>query len=182
MSQAELNQPGVEITSVESRLLLPVAGALRTRAAGRSMVRRPMSRNHRAFYDELVATMKDRYQISIRKWRSSMRGVAYELHYSNGEVKRMISSPKPRSPVSACIFMHEVGHHAIGFRKFRPRCLEEYHVWQWAFNEMRRWGIAVDHRVERHYRRSMYHYVHLAKKRGIKRLPEILQQFQTWPG
>ncbi len=182
MSQAELNQQGAEITSIESRLLLPVAGALRTRAARRSLVRRPMPRNHRAFYDELVATMKDRYQISIRKWRSSMRGVAYELHYSNGQVKRMISSPKPRSPVSACIFMHEVGHHAIGFRKFRPRCLEEYHVWQWAFTEMRRWNIAVDHRVERHYRRSMYHYVHLAKKRGIKSLPEVLQQFQTWPG
>lgn len=139
-------------------------------------------REHHLFYNQLVAEMKAQYGISIRKWRSSMSGVAYELHYNNGDVRRMISAPRPRSPVSACIFMHEVGHHAVGFRKFRPRCLEEYHVWQWAFEQMRKRAIPVDRRVERHYRRSMYHYVRLAKKRGLKVLPPVLEQFQTWPG
>lgn len=132
----------------------------------------------RQFFARIVEHEKKRYQISIRKWRSTMSGVAYELHYSNGQVKRMVAAPRPKSPVSCAIFLHEVGHHAIGFRKFRPRCLEEFHVWQWAFAEMRRWNITVDQRVLQHYQRSMYHYVQLAKKRGLKHLPEILRQFQ----
>ncbi len=135
-------------------------------------------RARRVFFDQLVLEMKLTFDISIRKWRRSMSGVAYELHYSNGDVKRLISAPHPRSPVSACIFLHEVGHHAIGFRKFRPRCLEEYHVWQWAFTQMRTRGIPIDARVERHYRRSMHHYVCLAKKRGLRQVPPELLEFQ----
>ena len=131
----------------------------------------------RRFYDALVAQMKNEYGIAIRKWRRSMSGVAYELHYNNGEIKRMVAAPRPRSPVSACIFLHEVGHHAVGFRKFRPRCLEEYHVWQWAFEQMRRRDIPIDEHVRRHYRRSMQHYVRLAKKRGLKSLPSQLEEF-----
>ena len=154
----------------------------RGKPAGCTLLSDVPFREHHGFYDQLVAEMKAHYGISIRKWRSSMSGVAYELHYNNGDVRRMISAPRPRSPVSACIFMHEVGHHAVGFKKFRPRCLEEYHVWQWAFEQMRKRAIPVDRRVERHYRRSMYHYVRLAKKRGLKVLPPVLEQFQTWPG
>ena len=138
-------------------------------------------RAQRRFYDELVQRMKNAHNIAIRKWRMSMTGVAYELRYSNGRMKRMVSAPRPRSPVSACIFLHEVGHHAIGFRKFRPRCLEEYHVWQWAFAQMRRYGIPINPRVLRHYRRSMYHYVRLARRRGLRQLPPILGEFQSWP-
>jgi hypothetical protein len=133
------------------------------------------------FFEQLVMEMKQSFGISIRKWRRSMSGVAYELHYSNGDVKRLISSPRPRSPVSVCIFLHEVGHHAIGFRKFRPRCLEEYHVWQWAFAQMRSRHIPIDSRVERHYRRSMHHYVCLAKKRGLRQVPTELLEFQRPP-
>jgi len=136
-------------------------------------------RARRAFFEQLVLEMKQTFDISIRKWRSGMSGVAYELHYSNGDVKRLISSPHPRSPVSACIFLHEVGHHAIGFRKFRPRCLEEYHVWQWAFSQMRMRGIPIDARVEKHYRRSMQHYVCLAKRRGLRQVPPELLEFQA---
>ncbi|NNM87649.1 MAG: hypothetical protein HKL95_03930 [Phycisphaerae bacterium] len=135
----------------------------------------------RQFFARIVEHEKKRYQISIRKWRSTMSGVAYELHYSNGQVKRMVAAPRPKSPVSCAIFLHEVGHHAIGFRKFRPRCLEEFHVWQWAFAEMGRWNIPIDQRVRHHYQRSMYHYVQLAKKRGLQHLPEILRQFQHGP-
>lgn len=136
----------------------------------------------RRFYDRLVEEMKQIHQLTIRKWRRRMSGVAYELHYSNGDVKRMIAAPRPRSPVSASIFLHEVGHHAIGFRKFRPRCLEEYQVWQWTFHQMRRHGIPMDWRVQRHYRRSMYHYVRKAFRRGLKSLPPVLEEFRSWPG
>ncbi len=162
------------------------AGEKKRGAAGKKL--RPSVRGiptnvrlRRQFFSRLVEYEKNRHQISIRKWRTTMSGVAYELHYSNGQVKRLVAAPRPKSPVSCAIFLHEVGHHAIGFRKFRPRCLEEFHVWQWAFAEMRRWKISVDDRVEQHYHRSMYHYVRLAKKRGLKHLPEILREFQRWP-
>lgn len=142
-----------------------------------------LSRKQRlALYGQMVDELKARYKISIRKWRTHMSGVAYELKYPNGDIRRMITSPRPRSPVSASIFLHEVGHHAIGFRRYSPRCLEEYYVWQWAFREMVQRNIPITQPVMRHYKRSMYHYVRLARKRGIREIPPDLQDFSTWPG
>src|SRR5690242_19204979 len=66
-------------------------------------------------YAAMVGELKAKYKISIRKWRTHMSGVAYELTYADGRIKRLISAPRPRSPVSAAIFLHEVGHHAVGF-------------------------------------------------------------------
>ena len=132
-------------------------------------------------YAGMVRELKTRYKISIRKWRTHMSGVAYELTYADGRIKRLISAPKPRSAVSAAIFLHEVGHHAIGFRRYSPRCLEEYYVWQWTFREMAARGIALDPRVQRHYRRSMYHYIKLARKHG-QHVPAELHSLAHWPG
>lgn len=129
------------------------------------------------FYAALVEELKAKYKIVVRKWRTQMTGMAYELHYHDGRIKRMIVAPRPRSPVSAAIFLHEVGHHAIGFGRYRPRCLEEYYVWQWAFREMRAREIPVEARVLRHYKHSMMHYVHLAKKQGLRELPGELHPF-----
>ena len=61
--------------------------------------------------------------VGVRKWRSSMSGVAWQVTYRDGTVARLIESPRPRGPVSAAIFLHEIGHHAIGLGRFRPRCL-----------------------------------------------------------
>ena len=135
----------------------------------------------RAIYAQMVGELKARYKISIRKWRSHMSGVAYELKYPTGMIRRMVTAPRPRSPVSAAIFLHEVGHHAVGFRRYAPRCLEEYYVWQWAFREMLQRNIPVTPRVLAHYRRSMYHYVHLARKRSVP-IPHELHEFLHWPG
>ncbi len=132
-------------------------------------------------YAAMVRELKTRYKISIRKWRTHMSGVAYELTYADGRIKRLISAPKPRSPVSAAIFLHEVGHHAIGFRRYSPRCLEEYYVWQWTFREMAARGIVLDPRVQRHYRRSMYHYIKLARRHG-QHVPHELHGLAHWPG
>jgi hypothetical protein len=136
----------------------------------------------RALYRQMVVELRTRYKIAIRKWRTHMSGVAYELKYPGGAIRRMITAPRPKSPVSAAIFLHEVGHHAIGFRRYSPRCLEEYYVWQWAFREMVQRNIPITPRVLAHYRRSMYHYVHLARKRGVRDIPHELHQFQHWPG
>jgi len=167
---------------IEGQSVLFEMAAVYERTAAKGSLRktknfRRSTAERRHFYDALVLRMKNEFGIAIRKWRRSMNGVAYELHYNNGEVKRMVAAPRPRSPVSACIFLHEVGHHAIGFKKFRPRCLEEYHVWQWAFEQMRKNGVPIDEHVKRHYRRSMRHYVRLAKKRGLKSLPAQLEEF-----
>jgi hypothetical protein len=133
-------------------------------------------------YAEMVRELKTRYKISIRKWRARMSGVAYELVYSDGRIKRLITAPRPRSPVSAAIFLHEVGHHAVGFKRYNPRCLEEFYVWQWAFREMTARNIPIDPRVLRHYRRSMYHYVRLEKKRNPHGVPHELQTFLHYHG
>ena len=153
------------------------AGGVATLPAERAGLRLRHGRYH-----AMVEELKSRYQIAIRKWRKHMSGVAYELKYRDGRIKRLITAPRPRSPVSAAIFLHEVGHHAIGFRRYKPRCLEEYYVWQWAFREMTTRNIPVDPRVLRHYRRSMFHYVRAAQKRGIRELPHELQQYMEWPG
>jgi hypothetical protein len=75
------------------------------------------------------------------------------------------------------IFLHEVGHHAIGFNRYRTRCEEEYHVWVWAINQMRQIGIEPDTRVARRFQLSMQYAVGKALRRGLKRLPEPLMQF-----
>jgi hypothetical protein len=143
--------------------------------------RLPRSAQQRAAYSEMVAELKAQYKISIRKWRGRMSGVAYELTYRDGRIKRLITAPRPRSPVSAAIFLHEVGHHAVGFKRYSPRCLEEYYVWQWTFREMTARNIPVTQRVLRHYRRSLYHYVRMARRHGTH-VPHEVVQFAHWPG
>jgi hypothetical protein len=129
----------------------------------------------------LVRELKHKYKIAIRKWRGHMSGIAYELTYRDGRIKRLIAAPRPRSPVSAAIFLHEVGHHAIGFRRYGSRCLEEHYVWQWTFREMEARGIVITHRVMRHFRRSMYHYVKRSQQRR-EVVPAELAHFGHWPG
>lgn len=133
-------------------------------------------------YRDMVSDLKTRYKIRVRKWQTRMAGAAYELTYADGRIKRLIAAPHPRGPVSAAIFLHEVGHHAIGFRRYSQRCLEEYYVWQWAFREMSARGIPVDPRVMRHYRRSMYHYIQRERARGVHHFPPELHTFAHWPG
>ena len=125
-------------------------------------------------YDLLVVKMKQKYGIRVRRWRKSMSGVAWEVHYRDGSVSRLIESPYPRGPMSAAIFLHEIGHHAIGFRRYRPRCLEEYHAWKWAVEEMENQGILVTERVKKRMHDSLRYAVAKAMRRGLKRLPQEL--------
>lgn len=125
-------------------------------------------------YDALIAEMKSSYRVAIRKWKRAMSGAAYELTYPDGSIRRIITSPKPRGPVSAAIFLHEVGHHAVGFRRYPSRLLEEYYAWQWAFRQMASRNIPLDPRVLRHYRRSLRHYALTARTRGERIPHEVL--------
>jgi len=128
-------------------------------------------------YDELVIEMKRAYGVRIRKWRSSTTGCAWEVHYRDGSVVRLIESPYPTGPMSCAVFLHEVGHHAIGFGRYRPRCLEEYMAWQWALGAMRDRGFNVTASVEKRFHDSMRYALAKARRRGLKRIPAELAPF-----
>lgn len=128
-------------------------------------------------YDALVEEMKALHNVRVRKWRKSSSGVARLITYHNGKQVRLIESPYPRGPMSCAIFMHEIGHHAIGLGVYKPRCLEEYHVWVWALREMRERGFNVTPAVEKRFHDSMKYAVRKARKRGLQALPAELVQY-----
>jgi hypothetical protein len=138
------------------------------------------------------ASMRDRYArlvretlaehgVRVRRWRSSMSGCAWEVHYADGRVARLIEAPRPRGPMSAAVYLHEIGHHAIGFNRYRLRCLEEYHAWAWALAEMERRELNVTDAVRRRMHESLQYAVAKALRRGMKRLPpELLPYRRRW--
>jgi hypothetical protein len=130
-----------------------------------------------ADYAPIVEAMKRRYDLRIHRWRTSMSGCAWRVYHHDGRVVNWIESPYPKTPISLAIFLHEVGHHAIGFQTYRRRCEEEYHVWQWCINQMRKLGVEPDERVRRRFELSMQYAVCKALRRGIKALPDPLVQF-----
>jgi len=130
-----------------------------------------------ADYSQLVDDVKKCYDVRVRKWRRSMSGCAWRVYYHDGRVINWIESPLPRTPISLAIFLHEVGHHVIGFDRYKKRCEEEYHAWAWAIRTMRELGVEPDARVERRVQLSLQYAVDKAVRRGIKQLPEQLEQF-----
>jgi hypothetical protein len=128
-------------------------------------------------YDALVEEMKRTHNVRIRKWRKSSSGVAWIIRYRDGREVKLIESPYPRGPMSCAIFLHEIGHHAIGLGVHRPRCLEEYHVWIWALREMRERGFNVTPAVEKRVHDSMKYAVGKAKRRGLQLLPDELRAY-----
>jgi hypothetical protein len=130
-----------------------------------------------ADYSHIVEEMKSRFDVRVHKWRRNMSGCAWRVYRTDGTVLNWIESPVPKTPISLAIFLHEVGHHVIGFDTYKRRCEEEYHVWVWAIREMRKLGVEPDERVHRRFELSMQYAVDKAMRRGIKQLPEALEQF-----
>ena len=128
-------------------------------------------------YDALVEEMKSKHGVRVRKWRKSSSGVAWMIRYRDGGEVKLIESPYPRGPMSCAIFLHEVGHHAIGLGIHRPRCLEEYHVWEWALRAMRERGLNVTPAVEKRMHDSLEYAVRKAKRRGLRALPAELKRY-----
>jgi hypothetical protein len=131
-----------------------------------------------ARYDALVEEMKSTYNLRVRKWRKSSSGVAWTIRYiQSGRIVKLIESPYPRGPMSCAIFLHEVGHHAIGLGVYKPRCLEEYHVWVWALRTMREKGFNVTASVEKRMERSMRYALAKAMRRGLREIPAELTSY-----
>jgi hypothetical protein len=137
----------------------------------------PIVLSQMADYGTIVEDVKKRYDVRVRKWRRSMSGCAWRVYYTDGRTINWIEAPVPRTPISLAIFLHEVGHHVIGFDRYKRRCEEEYHAWAWAIRTMRELGVEPDARVHRRVERSMQYAVDKAVRRGIKKLPEPLMQF-----
>ena len=147
-----------------------------TRAPTRAPTRGKVSKQQ-ARYDLLVEEMKRTHRLRINKWRSSTSGCAWEVHYRDGRVSRLIESPYPRGPMSCAVFLHEVGHHAIGLHRFRPRCLEEFHAWRWSLEEMRLRGFNVTERVLARRDAALRYAVGKALRRGLRQMPEELLEW-----
>lgn len=126
---------------------------------------------------DIVEQMKQRFDLRVHRWRKSMTGCAWRTFYHDGSIVNWIEAPYPKRPISLAIFLHEVGHHAIGFDTYKKRCEEEYHVWIWALNQMRDLGIEPDVKVHRRFQLSMQYAVGKAVRRHVKALPEPLLQF-----
>ena len=125
----------------------------------------------------IVAKMKGRHDLRIKRWRKAMSGCAWRVYHHDGRTENWIEAPFPKTPISLAIFLHECGHHVIGFEKYKRRCEEEYHVWVWAIGEMRRLGVEPDEKVHRRFEQSMQYAVSKALRRGLKALPASLMQF-----
>ncbi len=157
----------------------PVNAAVRAKPQARP---RPAAKSSmQSRYDALVIEMKKTYGIRVRKWRSSSSGCAWEIHYSNGSTARLLESPYPKGPMSCAIFLHEVGHHAIGFKTYKPRCLEEYYAWKWSLDAMRERGFNVTEAVEKRMAESLHYAVAKARRRGLRKLPPELAPYAARP-
>jgi len=142
----------------------------------------PASHTAQEHYDHVVRLMLAKYNIKVRKWRKSSSGVAYELLYRDGTIKRLIESPYPKGPMSMAIFLHEIGHHAIGFNVYKLRCLEEYHAWAFSIAAMEEHGLNITDSVRRRMHRSLHYAVAKASRRGLKTLPaELVPYLQDLP-
>ena len=135
--------------------------------------------NAKPDFASIVRTMKARHGVRVRRWRRNMSGCAWRVYHDDGRVVNWIESPVPKTPISLAIFLHEVGHHAVGFETYKKRCEEEYHVWQWALDQMRKLGVEPDDKVRRRFELSMQYAVGKALRRGLKELPEALRRFTT---
>jgi hypothetical protein len=143
----------------------------------RGVAETPMQRR----YDAVVSDMLERHGLVVRKWRSSLSGIAIHRIYRDGREERLLESPYPTSPLRMSIFLHEVGHHAIGLGIHRPRCLEEHLAWEWSVARMREFGFATEGTVARRVQRSMEYAVAKSLKRGIRRLPvAVLPYAPEW--
>ncbi len=125
--------------------------------------------------------MLSTHGVRVRRWRSNMSGIAYELTYQDGSVKRLVEAPKPKGPMSAAIFLHEIGHHAIGFNRYKPRCLEEYHAWMWALGAMEQHGVNITDSVRYRVHASLHYAIGKASRRGIQKLPQELLPYVNKP-
>ncbi len=167
----------------DSRAKAPSAGCRTSKAGVTRMARKPASRKSSSVqktYDALVEEMLATHRINVRKWRTTSSGLAWTMK-SRNTTTRWLESPYPRGPMSVAIFLHEVGHHAIGLGVIKPRCLEEYHAWKWSIDTMNARGLNVTDAVLLRMHRSLHYAIAKAQRRGIREIPRELVPYAAKP-
>jgi hypothetical protein len=139
------------------------------------MMRTPIRRTE--IFRPIIQQMTRRHRVKVKRWRSNMSGCAWSVRHSDGRRINWIEAPFPKTPISLAVFLHEIGHHAIGFDKYERGCEEEYHVWMWAVATMRKLGIEPDARVLRRVEMSMRYAVEKAARHGMTQFPLALQAY-----
>lgn len=130
-----------------------------------------------ANYLKIIRQIKNEYGVRIHRWRTAMTGCAWRVNFSDGRSIRWIQSPYPKTPISLAIFLHEVGHHVVGFDRFNIPSEEEYHVWLWALGKMEEIGVPPDESVFKRFERSMQYAVSKDQRKGMSNLPQSLKRF-----
>jgi len=163
------------------RAKLPQRGPAAAVARCAQAKKKPRGSGSTARYDEVVRLMLAQHNIRVRKWRKSMSGIAWKVRYQDGTIVNLIESPRPKTSLSMAIFLHEIGHHAIGFDVYKPRCLEEFHAWRWSLQAMEAHSLPISDRVRYRVAASLHYAVGKAKRRGIKAVPAELTPYIAKP-
>ncbi|MBN8598148.1 MAG: hypothetical protein J0L78_10795 [Planctomycetes bacterium] len=166
--------PPTQLISRRRAKLAPIA----ERSTPRKRARKDSAQSK---YDAVVALMLEKYNVRVRKWRTSSSGIAWTLTYKDGRVVRLLESPKPKGPMSMAIFLHEIGHHAIGLGAYKPRCLEEYHAWMFSIRAMEEHGLNITDSVRTRMFKSLRYAVRKARRRGLRVLPPELEPYAGGP-
>ena len=129
--------------------------------------------DYAAIVDELIAS----HGLRVRRWRDDHTGCAWRTTGMDGEPINWIESPYPTDPLTFAIFLHEVGHHAIGLDAHTLESEAEYWAWQWAFDQMRARGIRPDRNVCARYELALRYAVYEEIRRENRHLPAFLTAF-----
>ena len=78
--------------------------------------------------------------------------------------------------MSAAIFLHEIGHHAIGFNVYKPRASRNTRVDVLTRTDAQE-GLNITESVHRRVDRSLRYAVAKARRRGIKAIPTELKPY-----
>lgn len=132
-----------------------------------------------ADYRHIVAETKQRYNIRVWRWRRTLSGCAWRALYIREGVVNWIEAPYPQTPLGLAIFLHEVGHHAIGFDKYSLHCVDEFEAWRWALSRMAELNVRIDGTVLRRVNRSIGRAVSRSLTDGVRTLPERLRPYLT---
>lgn len=162
---------GTPVTAESTKSSQPLIRSKRREELANKPRRGDSDASMQAKYDAIVREMLVKYGVKVRKWRSNSSGVAWTITYKDGRVVRLLESPQPRGPMSMAIFLHEIGHHAIGLGTYKPRCLEEYHAWAFSIRTMEERGLNITDRVRDRMFKSLRYAVRKARRRGLKELP-----------
>jgi hypothetical protein len=128
-------------------------------------------------YAAAVDKLTERYAIRVRRWREDASGCAWRTLLSDGSHANWIEAPYPTSPLTLAVFLHEIGHHAVGLDRFELRCEAEYEAWQWSLQQMRQLNVRPDRDVYERYELGVRYAVFEEMSRGARNLPESLTAF-----